>query len=75
MLTLFGGRIDDLRTFLLEERLPQGWEPRIRTPYGLTIGAFNKTVLQVELNVKEPKPDKEAALAAKEDGVAAAESV
>jgi hypothetical protein len=60
MLTLFGGRIDDIRTFLLEERLPKGWEPRIRTPYGLTIAAFNKIVLQVELGVKEPKPSQVA---------------
>jgi hypothetical protein len=59
MLTIFGGRIDDLRTFLLEERLPEGWEPKIRSPYGLTIGAFNKTVLRVELGVKEPKPSKD----------------
>ncbi|KZP06099.1 Cloroperoxidase [Athelia psychrophila] len=41
MLTLFGGIIADLRVFLLEERLQDGWEP--------------KTVLQVELGVKEPK--------------------
>ncbi|KAF7986068.1 hypothetical protein HWV62_41458 [Athelia sp. TMB] len=55
MLTLFGGNIEDLRVFLLEERLQDGWEPKIRNPYGLTIAAFNKTVLQVELGVKEPK--------------------
>ena len=61
MLTLFGGRIDDLRIFLLEERLLEGWEPKIRSPFGLTIGAFNKTVLQVELGVKEPKPNKATA--------------
>jgi hypothetical protein len=42
----FGGRIDDLRTSLLEECLPESWEPKIRSPYGL---AFNMTVLQVEL--------------------------
>lgn len=60
MLTLFGGHVEDLRTFLIEERLPKGWEPKIRTPYGLTIGAFNKTVLQVELGIKEPEPSAEA---------------
>lgn len=60
MLTLFGGRVEDLRTFLVEERLPVGWEPKIRTLYGLTIGTFNKTVLQVELGIKEPKPNVEA---------------
>ncbi|KIM82861.1 hypothetical protein PILCRDRAFT_97385 [Piloderma croceum F 1598] len=40
-------------TFLLEERLPEGWEPKIRSPYGLTIGAIDKTVLGVELGAKE----------------------
>jgi len=53
MLTISGGRVDDLRTFLLEERLPEGWEPKIRSPYGLTIGAIDKTVLGVELGAKE----------------------
>lgn len=64
MLTLFGGRIEDLRVFLLEERLQERWEPKIRNPYGLTIAAFNKTVLQVELGVKEPKVDSQVAQAA-----------
>ncbi|XPS68271.1 hypothetical protein M3J09_000563 [Ascochyta lentis] len=51
MLTIFGGRIDDLRTMLTEERFSENWEPRIRSRYGLTMAAFNATVLPVELGV------------------------
>ncbi|KAG9307986.1 Chloroperoxidase [Chiua virens] len=53
MLTIFGGRVDDLRVVLLEERLPEGWESRVRKPFGLTFLAFNFTVLPVELGIKE----------------------
>jgi len=53
LLTIFGGKMDDIRPFLLEERLPEGWQPRIRHPFGLTIAEFNNTVLRVELGVKE----------------------
>ncbi|KAI9056394.1 Cloroperoxidase [Trametes sanguinea] len=54
LLTIFGGRIQDLRPFLLEERLPDGWEPRVRHRMGLTMLEFNATVaLPVELSIKE----------------------
>ncbi|KAI6123362.1 putative chloroperoxidase [Pisolithus croceorrhizus] len=53
LLTAFGGRVDDLRVFLLEERLPQGWEPRIRSPYGLTILKFNQTIIPLEWGIRE----------------------
>ncbi|KIJ63556.1 hypothetical protein HYDPIDRAFT_113007 [Hydnomerulius pinastri MD-312] len=53
MLTIFGGRLDDLRTVLLEERLPEGWESRVRKPYGLTMLTFNWTVLPVEFGIRE----------------------
>ncbi|ETW77439.1 chloroperoxidase 4, partial [Heterobasidion irregulare TC 32-1] len=53
LLTIFGGRVDDLRTVLLEERLPDGWESRVREPMGLTIAVFNKTVLGIEMGVEE----------------------
>lgn len=53
LLTAFGGRVDDLRVFLLEERLPQGWEPRIRYPYGLTILKFNQTIIPLEWGIRE----------------------
>jgi hypothetical protein len=51
MLTIFGGRVDDLRPMLMEERFPDDWEPRIRSPFGLTIAAFNGTVIPVERGV------------------------
>jgi hypothetical protein len=53
LLTLFGGRVDDLTPFLLEERIPDGWEPRVRSRFGLTIATFNRTVLRVEFGIKE----------------------
>ncbi|KAF3047644.1 hypothetical protein E8E12_011152 [Didymella heteroderae] len=53
MLTIFGGRVDDLRPMLIEERFADNWEPRVRSPYGLTMAAFNATVLPVELGVKK----------------------
>jgi len=53
MLTIFGGRVDDLRTVLLEERIPDGWESRVRKPFGLTMLAFNFTVLPVEFGIRQ----------------------
>lgn len=47
MLTIFGGRVEDIRTVLLEERLADGWESRVRSRFGLTFAAFNATVLPV----------------------------
>jgi hypothetical protein len=38
---------------LKEERLPEGWEPRVRDLWGLTVAGFNQTVLRVELGVDE----------------------
>lgn len=55
MLTIFGGRVDDLEVILKEERLPDGWESRIRDPWGLTLAAFNRTVFRVELGIDESK--------------------
>ena len=53
MLTIMGGRVKDLRPWLLEERIPDGWQPRIRSRMGLTAAEFNKTVLRVELGIEE----------------------
>jgi hypothetical protein len=55
MLTIFGGRVDDLRPMLMEERFVEGWEPRISSRYGLTMAAFNGTVIPVEMGVKKAK--------------------
>ncbi|KAJ7099862.1 Chloroperoxidase [Mycena crocata] len=53
LLTIFGGRVADLEPFLREERIPEGWEPRVRSRMGLTFLAFNSTVLKVEKGIKE----------------------
>ncbi|KAI0356955.1 Cloroperoxidase [Trametes cingulata] len=53
LLTIFGGKLNDVRPLLSEERIPDGWEPRVRHQMGLTMLEFNCTVLPVELNIKE----------------------
>ena len=55
LLTVFGGRVKDLEVFLEEERLPDGWESRIRAPYGLTNLTINKTAQEVEKGIDESK--------------------
>ena len=53
MLTTFGGKLKDLRTFLTHERIPDGWQPRTRGVMGNTILQFNLTVFSVELGIRE----------------------
>ncbi len=53
LLRIFGGRLSDIYTFLTEERLPDGWESRVRDQMGLTFFSFNRTVFGVELGIKE----------------------
>ena len=48
---VFGGIVSDLRSFLLEERLPEGWEPRVRHRTGLTMLEINKTIAEIEFGV------------------------
>jgi hypothetical protein len=55
LITIFGGRVDDLESILIEERLPDGWESRIRKRLGLTMTVFNATVLKVERGIDENK--------------------
>ena len=55
MLTIFGGRVDDLRPMLTEERFAENWEPRILSRFGLTMAAFNGTVIPVERGVDVKK--------------------
>lgn len=55
MLTIFGGRIDDLTPMLKEERFSEDWEPRILDPYGLTMAKFNFTVIPVERGIDVKK--------------------
>ncbi|KAH9053581.1 Cloroperoxidase [Lactarius vividus] len=53
LLTIFGGRLHDIHTLLTEERLPDGWESRVRDQMGLTLFAFNRTAIRVELGIEE----------------------
>ncbi|PBL03128.1 Cloroperoxidase [Armillaria gallica] len=53
MLTIMGGRVQDLESLLIEERIPNGWESRILSRNGLTFLAFNRTVLKVEHETKK----------------------
>jgi hypothetical protein len=53
MLTIFGGRVDDLTPMLVEERFSDNWEPRDLSRFGLTMAKFNGTVLPVERGVKK----------------------
>jgi len=55
LLTIFGGRLKDIESILVDERIPDGWESCILKPYGLTMASFNSTVLPVELGVDEKK--------------------
>ena len=55
MLTIFGGRIDDLTPMLVEERFADKWEPRILDRFGLTMAKFNGWVLPVEHGVDTKK--------------------
>ena len=60
MLTIFGGRVNDLESILVDERIPEGWESRVRKRLGLTFAAFNTTVLKVEFGINEKKYAAEA---------------
>jgi len=51
--TIFGSRVDDLQVIFSEERLPEGWESRVRKPYGLTIFTLNLTTLSIGLGIRE----------------------
>ena len=55
MLTLFAGSISDLTPILTEERIPEHWEPRVRSRFGLTMAKFNVTVIRVEKGVNTKK--------------------
>jgi hypothetical protein len=60
LLKIWGGQIKDLELFLAKERLPDGWETKVRSRMGLTIGGFNKMVFQLEYGTRKGKPQPEA---------------
>jgi len=55
LLAIFGGRVKDVESILVEERIPDGWESRIMKPYGLTFATFNTFVLPLEFGIDEKK--------------------
>jgi hypothetical protein len=55
MLVIFGGRVKDLETWLIEERFPEGWETKVRQRIGITLAKFNITALGVEFGISEKK--------------------
>lgn len=55
MLTIFGGRVEDLQPMLIDERFSLNWEPRIMKRFGLTMATFNGTVISVERGVDVKK--------------------
>jgi len=48
---VFGGNAADLKTWFLEERMPDNWEPRLRTRFGFTIAQLNLRALQIETGI------------------------
>jgi hypothetical protein len=53
---VFGGCIDDLSTFLIEERFPDGWEPKLYEANGLSIlSYYRNTISKVENGIDEDK--------------------
>jgi hypothetical protein len=55
MLTIFAGSVTDLTPILTEERIPDHWEPRVRSRFGLSMAKFNMTVIPVEKGVNTKK--------------------
>lgn len=53
MVSHFGGKIADLKTFLLEERLTNGWEPTANDAAGFTMMKFNNAIISIEMLVNE----------------------
>ncbi|KAF8523795.1 heme-thiolate peroxidase [Hysterangium stoloniferum] len=47
LLQIFDGLVDDLRTFLKEERVPEGWSTKRRSLAGLTLTEFNIMSLRI----------------------------
>ncbi|KAI5899704.1 Cloroperoxidase [Schizophyllum commune H4-8] len=53
MLRIFGGKLDDIETMLIEERIPDGWESSTKARHGLTILSFQDTVKAVAAGIDE----------------------
>jgi hypothetical protein len=53
LLMIFGGRVLDLKSILIDEKLPEGWESRARSRAGLTSGKLNASVLPMEYSTRK----------------------
>ncbi|KAF9011785.1 Chloroperoxidase [Cyathus striatus] len=49
--TMFAGNVSDLEAFLAEERIPDGWESKVRSSQGLTVTSLNTTALAIRKGV------------------------
>jgi hypothetical protein len=56
MEVVFGGKVEDLRPFLLEERIVDGWVPWSKKRYGITMGAFNYASAKIGLRTRNVPP-------------------
>jgi hypothetical protein len=50
---IFGGRVLDLKSILIDEKLPEGWESRVRNRMGLTSATLNSSVLPMECRTRK----------------------
>ncbi|KAG8717196.1 hypothetical protein FRC09_014630 [Ceratobasidium sp. 395] len=48
---VFAGNAADLKTWFLEERIPDNWEPKSRTRYGFTIAQMNQRSFQIGFGI------------------------
>jgi len=53
LLMIFGGRVLDLKSILIEEKFPEEWESRVRSRKGLTSGKLNFSVLPMEYRTRK----------------------
>lgn len=57
MEVVFGGKVEHLRPFLLEEKIVEGWVPVNKLRNGITLAAFNVASLKVALHTKTVPPN------------------
>ena len=50
---IFGGRVLDLKSILIDEKLPEEWESRVRSRKGLTSAKLNSSVLPMEYHTRK----------------------
>lgn len=50
---IFGGRVHDLKSILIDEKLPEEWESCVRSRVGLTSAKLNSSVLPMEFRTRK----------------------